>query len=126
MFFSSFALPLTNPTKKGVFLLPIFKKKGLPKRVIYSIPVLILNQALLRRVFFFYFCPHFNQSLTKKDVLLYFCPHPNQCPAKKGCVSLICPYFNKSPTKMGVFSIFALTLTKALPQRVFSLFWPLF
>ena len=42
-------------------------------------------------------------------------------PSHKGCFLYFYPYCNQSPTKMVFYStcIFALTLTKALPQRVF-------
>ena len=132
--FSIFALTLTKPYQKEFFS--------------------ILTKALPKRMLLIYFCPYSSQNLTKKDVFLYFdpnntkpckkwcflqfCLYLNQSPFKKGVFLYFCPNLNESlttkgvvfsisnnsPTKKRVFSILALILTKALPNRVCSLFFP--
>ena len=80
------------------------------------------------------FYPYSNQSLTKKGIFSMFhgCPYSNQSPATKGVFfsifpfwvfSLFCSNLNNYPVRKGVFNYFSLILTKALPKRVFSLFF---
>ena len=52
---------------------------------------------------------YYNQSPTKKDGFIYLCSYTNQSPATKG-----------------VFYIFAIILTKFVPQRMFCFISPLF
>ena len=82
------------------------------------------------------FCPYSNLGLQLREFLLYYFPYSNKSPTKKGVFLYYCIYFNLSPTKNGVFlyfcfnpkispaengvfTLFALILTRALPQRVF-------
>ena len=76
------------------------------------------------RVFLLFFSNSY-QSSTLKAFFLYCCPYPNQSPTKKGVI-LFFPFLSKALPKRMFYSILALTLAKALSQRVFSLFCPYF
>ena len=90
-----------RPTTKGVFL---YFCSNLPKAYhkdyfYYSFAVTLTIG--LTKTAFSSFCLNPNGRCTTEGVFLYFCPNPNQ-----------------RPTTKGGFSIFTLTLTKNLPQRV--------
>ena len=126
-----------SPTKKGVFLfylfLPLLKgcfplflpysNQSSATNGVFSIFALILTKSLPKWVFFSLFCPNSSQRPTKRMFFSSFAPILIKALSLK-VFPLFSPYSNQSPTKR-VFSLFALTLTKALPQRKFFSFLPL-
>ena len=147
VFFSIFALTLTNPSKKGVVL--YFYQKGTKKGVfLYFCPdqkgcILTLKSPTKKGVFlyqkggvFLYFCfslfpvvPVFlyfpNQSRAKKCILIYFCPCFSQSPTKKCVLLYFCPYYIQSPTKRGVL-FFYCPYSSQSPTKRFFLFQKFF
>ena len=114
MFF--FALTVT----KDVFLT---QTKGHPRRVYFSIFSPYINQRPTTKWVFSFLAltwPLPYQMPIKKGVVLYFCPNPSHGPTTKG-VLYICALTKALPHR-AFFSILELTITKSLPQWVFSPF----
>ena len=121
-----------GPSKKIFFYFCPKSNQRPTKNGVLTMFALILTKALPKMIFLLYFCPYSTQQNVVFSILflfspkpkrcffsLYFCPYSNKRPTKKGVFLYLCPYSNQGPTIKCFSSMFALILTKVLPESVF-------